>query len=224
MHVNSVLKHSHTYEHIPPEAVGNARTILVSELSGGSNILMKAVEMGVGRAASTVAKGEILAALKEMESKGYTFEAADASFQLLIQKVLKAHKPFFELEGYRVIVEKRAADQPCISEATVKVLVNGEMEQTVAEGDGPVDALNGALRKALKRFYPQIADVSLMDYRVRIMDPEEATGAKTQVIIESGDGQNTWGTACVSENIIEASWEALVDSVEYKLFQDEKSV
>ncbi|MDA1044594.1 MAG: citramalate synthase, partial [Verrucomicrobia bacterium] len=221
-HANAVGKNPATFEHIPPESVGNARTILVSELSGGSNILLKAVEMGIGRKASAESKGEILAALKEMESKGYTFEAADASFQLLIQKVLKSHKSFFDLEGYRVIVEKRGANEPCLSEATVKVLVNGEMEQTVSEGEGPVDALNGALRKALKRFYPQIADVFLMDYRVRIMDPEEATGAKTQVIIESGDGKNTWGTVGVSENIIEASWEALVDSVEFKLFQDER--
>lgn len=221
-HANAVGKNPETFEHIAPEAVGNERHILVSELSGGSNILLKAVEMGVGRSASAEAKGDILAALKDMESKGYTFEAADASFRLLIQKVLKAHKSFFELDGYRVIVEKRGANEPCLSEATIKVRVNGEMAHTVGEGDGPVDALDKALRTALRKFYPDIADVTLSDYRVRIMDPEEATAAKTQVTIESGDGHESWGTVGVSENIIEASWEALVDSVEYKLFRDEE--
>ncbi len=220
-HANAVGKKPESFEHIPPEAVGNERRILVSELSGGSSVLLKAVELGVGRNASKEATRDILAALKEMESKGYTFEAADASFHILIQKVLKEHKSFFELEGYRVIVEKRGPDEPCVSEATVKVRVNGEMEQTVAEADGPVDALNGALRKALMRFYPEIVRVVLKDYRVRILDPEEATGAKTRVIIESSDGDAVWGTVGVSDNIIEASWEALVDSVEYKLFRDE---
>jgi 2-isopropylmalate synthase len=140
----------------------------------------------------------------------------------LIQKVLKAHKPFFDLEGFRVIVEKRHKDEPCLSEATIKLTVNGETELTVGEGDGPVDALNSALRRALTRFYPDIHKVFLTDYRVRILDPEEATAAKTRVLIESSDGAKTWGTVGVSGNIIEASWEALVDSVEYKLFLDEE--
>jgi 2-isopropylmalate synthase len=165
----------------------------------------------------------VLGTLKELESKGYAFEAADASFHVLVQKVLKQHKSFFDLEGFRVIVEKRGADEPCLSEATVKVRVKGEIEQTVAEGDGPVDALDGALRKALTRFYPEIAKVILTDFRVRILDPEEATAATTRVLIESSDGTETWGTVGVSENIIEASWEALVDSVEYKLFMEEKA-
>jgi 2-isopropylmalate synthase len=164
---------------------------------------------------------EVLGALKALESKGYAYEAADGSFRILVQKVLKQHRSFFELDGFRVIVEKRGKDEKCLSEATVKVRVNGETEQTVAEGDGPINALDKALRKALVRFYPVIDKVALTDFRVRILDPEEATAAKTRVLIESSDGEETWGTVGVSENIIEASWEALVDSVEYKLFREE---
>jgi len=184
--------------------------------------LLKAVELGLGRKESAAGARDILAALKTLENKGYAFEAADASFRMLIQKVLREHKSFFELEGFRVIVEKRGKDQPCLSEATIKVRVAGEVEQTVAEGDGPVNALDMALRKALVRFYPAIEKVFLTDFRVRILDPEEATAAKTRVLIESSDGTENWGTVGVSENIIEASWEALVDSVEYQLFREEE--
>jgi 2-isopropylmalate synthase len=222
-HVNAVRKNPLTFEHVEPGAVGNERHILVSELSGGSSVLLKAVELGMGRQESEEGAREILAALKNLEARGYVFEAADASFRILVQKVLKKHRSFFDLEGFRVIVEKRGKDEPCISEATVKVRVNGEIEQTVSEGDGPVDALNGALRRALTRFYPSIAKVHLTDFRVRILDPEESTAATTRVLIESGDGEATWGTVGVSDNIIEASWEALVDSVEYKLFKDERT-
>jgi 2-isopropylmalate synthase len=207
---------------VAPEAVGNERHVLVSELSGGSSILLKAIELGAGGRASKEEMRAVLGTLKDLEHKGYAFEAADASFRILIQKVLREHKPFFELEGFRVIVEKRGKEEPCMSEATVKVRVKGEIEQTVSEGDGPVNALDGALRKALVRFYPAISKVFLTDFRVRILDPEEATAATTRVLIESGDGEATWGTVGVSENIIEASWEALVDSVEYKLFKEEE--
>jgi len=221
-HVNAVQKNPATFEHIKPESVGNERHVLVSELSGGSSILMKAIEMGAGGdAASKTETAAILKELKALEHKGYAYESADASFRILVQKVLKKHKPFFELDGFRVIVEKRGKDAPCISEATVKVRVRGEIEHTVAEGDGPVNALDGALRTALKGFYPEIANVHLTDFRVRILDPQEATAATTRVQIESGDGTESWGTVGVSENIIEASWEALVDSVEYKLFVEE---
>jgi 2-isopropylmalate synthase len=157
-----------------------------------------------------------------LEKEGYEFEAAEASFKLLIQKVLREHRSFFDLEGFRVIVEKRDRDRPCLSEATVKLRVGDDREHTVSEADGPVDALDHALRSALVRFYPQIKDVFLTDYRVRILDPEEHTAAKTRVLIESSDGQETWSTVGVSENIIEASWEALVDSVEYKMFLEEE--
>jgi 2-isopropylmalate synthase len=222
LHVNAVQKNPKTYEHESPERVGNRRRILMSELSGQSSVLLKAIELGMGRQESVDGVKEILGALKSMESRGYAFEAADASFKMLIQKVLKKHKSFFDLEGFRVIVEKRGKEAPCLTEATIKVRVKDEVEQTVAEGDGPVNALDGALRKALVRFYPEIAKVFLTDFRVRILDPEEATAATTRVLIESSDGRESWGTVGVSENIIEASWEALVDSVEYKLFREEE--
>jgi 2-isopropylmalate synthase len=220
-HINGVQKNPRTFEHIAPEQVGNERRILVSEQSGGSTVLMKAVEMGSAKTMDKEEARRILAELKKLEAKGYSFESADASFKILVQKILKEHKPFFELEGFRVIVEKRGKDEACLSEATVKVRVKDEIEQTVAEGDGPVNALDTALRKALIRFYPEIAKVVLTDFKVRILDPEEATAAKTRVLIESSDGKDSWGTVGVSENIIEASWEALVDSVEYKLFTAE---
>lgn len=221
-HVDAVKKNPRTFEHIEPEMVGNQRNILVSELSGGSNVLLKAVDVGMDGNTSKEEAREILAELKKLEHKGYAFEAADASFRILIQKVMKKHKSFFTLEGFRVIVEKRSKDGECLSEATVKVCVDGEVEQTVAEGDGPVNALDKALRKALERFYPEIAKVQLNDFRVRILDPEEASAATTRVLIESSDETESWGTVGVSENIIEASWEALVDSVEYKLFKEEE--
>ena len=219
-HVNAVQKNPETFEHIHPETVGNERHILVSELSGGSSVLIKAQEV-CGEAATKEETAAILKELKALEHKGYAFESADASFRILVQKVLKKHKPFFELDGFRVIIEKNGKDAPCVSEATVKLRTNGQVTHTVAEGDGPVNALDRALRKALSPLYPAIANVQLVDFRVRILDPQEATAAITRVQIESGDGKSTWGTVGVSGNIIEASWEALVDSVEYKLFEDE---
>lgn len=223
MHVDGVRKVSQSFEHVPPDSVGNTRRILISELSGASNVMEKLIEMGldnIDRKSPEVR--EILQKMEEMEKGGYVYEAADASFKMLIKKVLKEHKSFFQLEGFRVIVEKRSKDEPCVSEATLKLKVNGDHAFTVGEGDGPVDALNMALRRALKKFYPTIEGVHLADYRVSILDPEEATAAKTRVHIESSDGESSWGTVGVSENIIEASWEALVDGVEYKLFLDEE--
>lgn len=222
MHVDAVRKVARSFEHIPPEAVGNRRRVLVSELSGASNVLLKAVEMGLTMDKSSPEVREILRELERLEKEGYEFEAAEGSFKLLVQKVLKAHRPFFELEGFRVIVEKRSRNEACLSEATIKLKVGGEREHMVAEGDGPVNALDNALRRALTRFYPEIAKVTLTDFHVRILDPETATAAKTQVLIESTDGRESWGTVGVSGNLIEASWEALVDSVEYKLFLDEQ--
>ena len=222
MHVNAVQKNAKTFEHIQPEQVGNERHVLVSELSGSANVLMKAKELGID--VSTVNKKNVQAILEELkvrENQGFSYESADGSFKILLQKVLNTHKPFFELEGFRVIVEKRGRDEPCISEATVKIKVGDETELTAAEGHGPVDALNAALRSALTPFYPGIKDISLADYRVRILDPEEATRAMTRVLIESGDGKAQWGTVGVSENIIEASWQALLDSIEHKLFSEQ---
>jgi 2-isopropylmalate synthase len=222
MHVNAVQKIPRSFEHIEPEKVGNERRILISEGSGSSSVLLKAIEMGVDLKKSSPEVKDILESLKTLEKQGYTYEAADASFRMLVQKVLKKHKSFFELEGFRVIMEKEGSGIPCVSEASVKVRVGEAVEHVVAEGDGPVNALDRALRKALARFYPEIEKVFLTDYSVRILDPEEATAAKTRVIIESSDGETHWGTVGVSVNIIEASWEALVDSVEYKLFCEEK--
>ena len=222
MHVDGVRKVSHSFEHVAPASVGNERRILISELSGASNVMDKLLEMGmdsIDRKSPEVR--EILQTLEKMEKEGYVYESADASFKMLIKKVLKEHKSFFELEGFRVIVEKRGKNEPCVSEATLKLKVNGETAFTVGDGDGPVDALNMALRRALHEFYPSIDGVYLADYRVRILDPEEATAAKTRVVIESSDGEHAWSTVGVSENIIEASWEALVDGVEYKLFLNE---
>jgi 2-isopropylmalate synthase len=223
MHVDGVRKAAASFEHVAPDEVGNSRRILISELSGASNVMDKLLEMGlenIDRKSPEIR--EILSKMEEMEQEGYVYEAADASFKMLIKKVLKAHKNFFELDGFRVIVEKRSKEEPCISEASIKLRVDGESAFTVGEGDGPVDALNVALQRALSTFFPAIKEVHLADYRVSILDPDEATGAKTRVQIESTDGSSNWGTVGVSENIIEASWEALVDGVEYKLFLDEE--
>ncbi len=222
MHVNAVSKNPTTFEHVNPELIGNRRRVLISDLSGRSNIMLKIAEHNINVDEKSDEVKEILQTLKKMENEGYEFEAADASFHLLAKKVLKSHTPFFKLNGFRVIVEKRGKDEPCLSEATVKLEVLGQQELTAAEGDGPVNALDLALRKALLRFFPEIEDVHLKDFKVRILDSKDGTAAKTRVLIESGDSKETWGTVGVSENLIEASWEALVDSVEYILFKKAK--
>ncbi len=222
MHVDAVGKVSQSFEHVDPAAVGNERRILMSELSGASNVRMKTGEMGLVFQKDSPAVKDILRKLENMERNGYAFESADASFQLLVQKVLKKHVPFFDLQGFSVVVQKADAASKATTTATIKVSVNGQTELTAGEGDGPVDALNSALRKVLRRFYPAIDSVVLEDYHVRILNPESATQATTRVLIDSSDGHDRWGTVGVSENIIEASWEALVDSVEYKLFLDEQ--
>jgi 2-isopropylmalate synthase len=222
IHVNAVEKLARSYEHMKPELVGNRRRVLVSELSGRSNILMKAHELGMDLTKHTPEVREILHQLKQLEHAGYEYEAADASFHVLVQKLLKRHKPFFKLLAYRVIMDKHGHEGDSIVEASVKLEVNGQIVHTAAEGDGPINALDNAFRAALSRFYPVIAEVRLVDYKVRILDSKAGTAAKTRVIIESTDGKDTWGTVGVDDNIIEASWEALVDSVEYKLFKDEQ--
>jgi len=222
MHVNAVAKNATTFEHIPPETVGNRRRVLVSDLSGGSNILLKAEEHHISLDGKGEEVRQILDELKRLEAEGYEYESADASFKVLMNKLLKRHRNFFDLEGFRVIIEKRGPDVPCLSEATIKVKVNGETEIAAAEGDGPVNALDIALRKVLKRFYPEVENMSLRDFKVRILDGKEGTAAKTRVLIESSDGKNIWGTVGVSENIIEASWEALLDSIEHFLIQNQE--
>jgi 2-isopropylmalate synthase len=220
MHVSAVLKHPETYEHIDPESVGNHRRVLVSELSGKSNILFKAREFGIDLDRETPDSRRILDQLKALEDQGFQFEGAEASFELLMERALGRYKPYFELDAYRVIVEEQNTSGAPVAEATVRVRVKGMLEHTAASGNGPVNALDHALRKALGEFYPNLREMSLLDYKVRILDESKGTAAQTRVLITSGDGVDTWGTVGVAENIIEASWQALVDSIEYKLRKD----
>lgn len=220
-HVHAVQKLSRSYEHIDPRLVGNQQTIVISDLSGQSNVLVKAEELGFKFEKGAPEVGEILAEVKRLESEGYEYEAADASFQLLIQRLLKRHKPAFELLEYHTTFRRSgpgSGENVCNTcEATVKIRVDGVDEYTVAEGDGPVNALDSALRKALRPFYSEIDEITLEDYKVRIIASQKGTGARTRVLIVSTDGHNSWGTVGVSDNIIEASWLALVDSFEYKV-------
>ena len=218
MHVDAVKKNTKSFEHIEPELVGNERRVLVSELSGKANILLKAKEYRFQLDKDSDKAKEIVRRVKELEHQGYQFEAAGASLQLLMRKVIGIHKSFFDLHGFRVSVERRG--KKLVSEATIKVEVKGVEELTAAEGDGPVNALDNALRKALGRFYPDINEMRLTDFKVRVLDAKAGTAAKVRVLIESQDHKDTWRTVGVSENMIEASWQALVDSVEYKLMKD----
>lgn len=218
IHVDAVLKKPETYEHIVPELVGNARRLLISELAGRSAILVKAEEYGLNLKKDTPETRKILAMLKEMENQGYQFEGAEASFELLMKKALGTYKSFFQLEGFRVTVDAR--DDELIAEATVKVKVDGKEEHTAAEGNGPVNALDNALRKALEKFYPVLKEVRLADYKVRVLEERRGTAAKVRVLIQSSDDKSSWGTVGVSENIIEASWIALADSIDYKLLKE----
>ncbi len=219
MHVDAVHKNPLSFEHISPELVGNRRRILVSEVSGRRNILAKAAEYGVDLSENQDLAGGIAEKVKELEHLGYHFEAADASLEILVKKMTGRHRDFFKLGGFRVSVELRA-DEKLISEATIKVEVDGVREHTAAEGDGPVNALDNALRKALDRFYPSLKQMHLTDFRVSVLDARSGTAAQVRVLIESRDHNDTWQTVGVSENIIEASWRALVDSVDYKLLKD----
>ncbi len=216
LHVSAVMREPETYEHIRPESVGNRQHIEVSELSGKSTIIIKGKELGYDLSQSPEKVQEILDMIKEMEHRGYHFEAADGSFELLMRRHLGLHRVFFRLESFRVIMEKRE-DGKVVTEATIKVHVRGKRIIATGEGNGPVNALDNALRLAIGRAYPELDDIDLEDYKVLILNPEKATAAVTRVLIESGDGEKTWGTIGVSENIIEASWQALVDSIEYGL-------
>jgi len=221
VHVNAVMKNPQTYEHIEPSTVGNQRKILVSELSGRSSLVFKAKDLALDLSKETPQAKRLLKRLQQLEHEGYHFEAAEASLELLLKRELKQLRPSFTLEGFRVIMEKR--DHKLISEATIKVHVSGVAEQTAAEGDGPVNALDNAIRKALKRFYPTLAEMHLTDFKVRVLDEKAGTAAKVRVLIQSQDARDSWGTVGVSENIIEASWQALADSIEYKLLKDQKA-
>jgi 2-isopropylmalate synthase len=214
MHVNAVRKNSRSYEHIEPASVGNQQTILVSELSGQDNILIKAAELGLPIEKGSASASAVLQRVKQLENDGYSFEAAGGSLELLIRRELGQHRKTFDLTEYHTSFRKYRDGHPPVCEATVKLSVDGTPELTVAEGHGVVNALDLALRKALLPFYPEIAGVSLVDYKVRIVDGHDATAAKTRVLIVSSDGSTSWGTIGVSENIIEASWLALVDGID----------
>ena len=222
LHVNAIQKDKDTYEHISPESVGNERKILISELSGSSTILAKVEKFKLTH--DTALLKSILEEVQNLENEGYQFETAEASFELLVRKKAGRYKTFFDLEGFRVIVEKGKSGEFPITEATVKIKVDGIQELSASEGAGPVNALDSALRKALERFYPTIKSMKLVDYKVRVINPRKGTAAKVRVIIESQDDENIWSTVGVSENLIEASWQALVDSIEYKLLKEQEII
>jgi len=221
VHVSAIRKSDATYEHVIPERVGNHQRVLISDLSGESNILYKAAEFKIDFESNDPKIRQILDDLKRLENQGFQYEGAEGSFEILIKKALGQHKRFFELMGFRVIVEKKTEEEAPLSEATIMVRVGDRVEHTAAEGNGPVNALDHAIRKALEKFYPELKQVKLLDYKVRILSTKDGTGALTRVLIESGDGQSKWGTVGVSENIIEASWQALVDAIDYKLLKEE---
>ncbi|MDD5725206.1 MAG: citramalate synthase [Candidatus Omnitrophica bacterium] len=219
MHINAIMKNPLTYEHLDPRAVGNKRRILVSELGGKTGILLRAKALNYDLSKTDPQTKKILELIQSLEHRGFQFEAAEASFQILMQKALKKFKKFFDLEGFKVVIEK-GKNNKILSEAIIKLSVNGIREHTAAEGDGPVNALDSALRKALKDFYPSLEKMKLSDFKVRVLDEKSGTAAKVRVLIQSEDEKDTWSTIGVHENIIEASWQALVDSVEYKLLKD----
>jgi 2-isopropylmalate synthase len=222
MHVSGVSKISRAFEHIEPETVGNTRKVLVSELSGKKSIILKAKEFGVNLENDVKKVSEILTKIQKLEHKGYQFEAADGSFELLVKDIAGVKSKFFTLESFRVLNEKRA-DGEMLSEATVKVHINGERIIETGEGNGPVNALDCALRKAIGSRYPSLAKIELADFKVRVLNEKKGTAAVVRVLIESTDGKKSWGTIGVSENIIEASWEALEDSIIYGLMHVEES-
>lgn len=223
MHVSAIIKNAETYEHMKPALVGNSQRILVSDLAGKSNILRKAAECGIEITdASSPAVTAIVTKLKELENEGFQFEGAEASFELLMKKSLGLYRKFFDLIGFRVIIEKRNEGEVPLNEATLMLRTpDGSVQHMAAVGNGPVNALDQALRKALVVYYPELAEVGLLDYKVRVLTAGAGTTARVRVLIESGDGKTKWNTVGVSENIIEASYQALVDSIEYKLLKDE---
>jgi len=215
-----VTKNSLAYEHMRPEWVGNSRRVLVSDMAGKSNIAYKAKALGIDLDKKN-ALGKVVHQVKLMEDKGYQFDAADGSLSVLMKKAIGEFVDPFNLECFSVVTS-RTLENPCLSQATIKISVNGEEELTAAEGNGPVNALDHALRKALTKFYPQIKEMHLVDFKVRTLEGSEGTAAGVRVLLDSTDGSELWSTTGVSENIIEASWQALIDSIEYKLSKDKK--
>ncbi len=222
VHIHAVQKNPATYEHIIPERVGNRQRMLVSDYTGRSGLLSKVETFGISLSKDHEKLQELLTTLKDLENQGYQFEGAEGSLEVLARRAIGRLQPSFELVGFRVIVEKRQANESPISEATIMVKVGQSVEHTAAVGAGPVNALDQALRQALEKFYPQLKEVKLLDYKVRVLAASHGTASKVRVLIESGDHKEKWGTVGVSENIMEASWQALADSIEYKLLPKER--
>ena len=223
IHVNAILKNPAAYEHIDPKQVGNRRRVLVSDLSGKSNIDYKTMEMGINLDKNNYDSQKIVDEIKKLEDQGYQFEAAEGSLELLIKKVTGQFKEPFSLESFRINIEKNRSGHST-SQAVIKISVGDDEEITAAEGDGPINALDNAMRKALVKFFPTIQEMGLVDFKVRVIDGSDGTAAKVRVQIESRDSREIWSTVGVSEDIIEASWQALVDSLHYKLSKESYGV
>jgi 2-isopropylmalate synthase len=221
IHVSAIMKTPRAYEHMDPAMVGNSRRVLVSDLSGKSNVEYKAKELGVELGKNGFDSSRIASEIKQMEQEGYQFDTADGTFKILLEKFTDQFKPHFALESFRVTIEKDK-DQPCSAHATIKISVDGKKEITAGEGYGPVSALDNALRKALDKFYPDLDTMRLVDFKVRVIDGTRGTAAKVRVLIESRDQNEIWSTMGVSEDIIEASWQALADSFQFKLANEER--
>lgn len=223
IHVSAVKRNPLTYEHIKPELVGNCRRVLISDQSGRSNVLHKAKKFGLDLDSTDPLVTTILKKLKDLENQGFQYEGAEASFELLMRRAMGTLPVFFELKGFRVLNQKERLDSYPLAEATIQLEVAGETVHTAALGEGPVNALDNALRKALTCFYPQLSEMSLSDYKVRVLSSEHGTGSRVRVLIESRDQHSQWGTVGVSHDILEASWQALVDAISYKLHKDKIS-
>ena len=221
IHVSAIMKTPRAYEHMDPAIVGNSRRVLVSDLSGKSNVEYKAKELGVEIGKNGFDSSQIASEIKQMEQEGYQFDTADGTFKILLEKFTDQFKPHFALESFRVTIEKDQ-DQPCSAHATIKISVGDKKEITAGEGYGPVSALDNALRKALDKFYPDLDTMRLVDFKVRVIDGTRGTAAKVRVLIESRDQNEIWSTMGVSEDIIEASWQALADSFQFKLANEER--
>jgi len=223
VHVSAMLRNELTYEHIDPGTVGNLRRVLVSDLAGRSNLYAVASGMGIDLEGDAPAAQQAVQTIKELENNGYVFEGADASLELLLRRQMGLWEPRFELKSYRVTTEHRG-NRPPRADATVQLAVGDKEEHTAADGDGPVHALDRALRKALQPFYPGVQQIHLTDYRVRVLEGTEGTSTQVRVVIESADERGTWTTVGVSPNVLEASWEALADSIEYGLARQSGAV
>jgi 2-isopropylmalate synthase len=219
-HIDGVMKDPTTFEHIDPTLVGNDRVYILSDQSGGSTIVKKLQQFLPNIDKKNPLVGQMLKKVKEMEAEGYQFEAAEGSFRLLAAKEFGLYKEPFKFKGFRVMEEQKGASTYPSAEATIKVEANGKLVHTAAEGDGPVNAMDNAIRKGLIKFFPELAEVRLVDYKVLVINGKDGTAGKVRVLIESADKSDSWGTVGVSVNIIEASWLALIDSINYKLMKD----